>query len=37
MLLKIAMNLSLFVQMVAFSEGLLLAEKNGIDRERASR
>ena len=34
-LLKIAMNLSLFVQMTAFSEGLLLAEKNGIDRERA--
>lgn len=34
-LLKIAMNLSLLVQMTAFSEGLLLAEKNGIDRERA--
>ena len=34
-LLKIAMNLSLFVQMTAFSEGLLLAEKNGIDREQA--
>ena len=34
-LLKIAINLSLFVQMTAFSEGLLLAEKNGIDRERA--
>jgi 3-hydroxyisobutyrate dehydrogenase-like beta-hydroxyacid dehydrogenase len=34
-LLKIAMNLSLFVQMTAFAEGLLLAEKNGIDRERA--
>jgi len=34
-LLKIAINLSLFVQMTAFSEGLLLAEKHGIDRERA--
>jgi 3-hydroxyisobutyrate dehydrogenase-like beta-hydroxyacid dehydrogenase len=32
-LLKIAINLSLHVQMVAFSEGLLLAEKAGIDRE----
>ena len=32
-LLKIAINLSLHVQMVAFSEGLLLAEKGGIDRE----
>jgi 3-hydroxyisobutyrate dehydrogenase-like beta-hydroxyacid dehydrogenase len=31
-LLKIAMNLSLVVQMVAFSEGLLVAEKGGIDR-----
>jgi 3-hydroxyisobutyrate dehydrogenase-like beta-hydroxyacid dehydrogenase len=34
-LLKLAINLSLFVQMTAFSEGLLLAEKHGIDRERA--
>ncbi|PWU24389.1 MAG: NAD(P)-dependent oxidoreductase [Candidatus Rokuibacteriota bacterium] len=34
-LLKIAINLSLFVQMTAFSEGLLLAEKHGVDRERA--
>jgi len=33
LLLKIAINLSLQVQMVAFSEGLLLAEKDGIDRE----
>jgi 3-hydroxyisobutyrate dehydrogenase-like beta-hydroxyacid dehydrogenase len=33
LLLKIAINLSLHVQMVAFSEGLLLAEKDGIDRE----
>lgn len=32
-LLKIAINLSLHVQMVAFSEGLLLAEKAGIDKE----
>ncbi len=35
LLMKIAINLSLCVQMVAFSEGLLLAEKDGIDRERA--
>jgi 3-hydroxyisobutyrate dehydrogenase len=33
--LKIAINLSLAVQMVAFSEGVLLAEKSGISRERA--
>jgi 3-hydroxyisobutyrate dehydrogenase-like beta-hydroxyacid dehydrogenase len=33
LLLKIAINLSLHVQMVAFSEGLLLAEKDGIDKE----
>ncbi|MGZ4382426.1 MAG: NAD(P)-dependent oxidoreductase [Gaiellaceae bacterium] len=32
-LLKIAINLSLHVQMVAFSEGLLLAEKGGIEKE----
>src|SRR5919201_626611 len=32
-LLKIAINLSLHVQMTAFSEGLLLAEKGGIDKE----
>ena len=32
-LLKIAINLSLHVQMVAFSEGVLLAEKGGIDKE----
>ncbi len=30
--LKIAINLSLAVQMLAFSEGVLLAEKSGIDR-----
>ena len=35
LLLKIAINLSLQVQMVAFAEGLLLAEKDGIDRETA--
>ena len=33
--LKIAINLSLAVQMLAFSEGVLLAEKSGIARERA--
>src|SRR5579884_1570456 len=32
-LLKIAINLSLQVQFMAFSEGLLLAEKGGIPRE----
>jgi 3-hydroxyisobutyrate dehydrogenase-like beta-hydroxyacid dehydrogenase len=31
--MKIATNLSLAVQMLAFSEGVLLAEKSGIDRE----
>lgn len=31
--MKIATNLSLAVQMLAFSEGVLLAEKAGIDRE----
>jgi 3-hydroxyisobutyrate dehydrogenase-like beta-hydroxyacid dehydrogenase len=34
-LMKIAVNLSLQVQMVAFCEGFLLAEKDGIDRETA--
>ena len=33
LLLKIAINLSLQVQMVAFCEGLLLAEKDGIERD----
>ena len=33
--LKIAINLQLQVQMVAFSEGVLLAEKSGISREQA--
>ena len=32
--MKIAINLSLAVQMLAFSEGVLLAEKTGIPRER---
>jgi len=31
--MKIATNLSLAVQMLAFSEGVLLAEKSGIKRE----
>ena len=31
--MKIAINLSLAVQMLAFSEGVLLAEKSGIKRE----
>lgn len=31
--MKIATNLSLAAQMLAFSEGVLLAEKSGIDRE----
>ena len=33
--MKIATNLSLAVQMLAFSEGLLLAERSGIPRETA--
>ncbi|MGH9678382.1 MAG: NAD(P)-dependent oxidoreductase, partial [Candidatus Acidiferrales bacterium] len=33
--MKIAVNLSLAVQMMAFSEGVLLAEKSGISRETA--
>ena len=35
-LLKIAVNLQLAVQMLAFSEGVLLAEKGGIDRATAA-
>lgn len=35
LVLKIASNLSLAVQMLAFSEGVLLAEKSGIPRETA--
>jgi 3-hydroxyisobutyrate dehydrogenase-like beta-hydroxyacid dehydrogenase len=33
LVMKIATNLSLAVQMLAFSEGLLLAEKSGISRQ----
>jgi 3-hydroxyisobutyrate dehydrogenase len=33
LVMKIACNLSLAVQMLAFSEGILLAEKSGIPRE----
>jgi 3-hydroxyisobutyrate dehydrogenase-like beta-hydroxyacid dehydrogenase len=33
LVLKVASNLSLAVQMLAFSEGILLAEKSGISRE----
>src|ERR1019366_7270561 len=33
--MKIAINLSLAVQMLAFSEGVLLAEKSGIVRQTA--
>jgi len=35
LVMKIAVNLSLAVQMMAFSEGVLLAEKSGIARETA--
>ena len=35
LVMKIAANLSLAVQMLAFSEGVLLAEKSGISRETA--
>jgi len=35
LVMKIATNLSLAVQMLAFSEGVLLAEKSGIRRETA--
>jgi len=33
--MKIALNLSIGVQLLAFSEGILLAEKSGIDRNTA--
>ena len=33
LLVKLAINISLGVQMLAFSEGLLLAERGGVDRE----
>jgi 3-hydroxyisobutyrate dehydrogenase-like beta-hydroxyacid dehydrogenase len=35
LVLKLAINISLAVQMVAFAEGLLLAERAGIDRRLA--
>jgi 3-hydroxyisobutyrate dehydrogenase-like beta-hydroxyacid dehydrogenase len=35
LVLKLAINISLAVQMLAFAEGLLLAERAGIDRELA--
>jgi 3-hydroxyisobutyrate dehydrogenase-like beta-hydroxyacid dehydrogenase len=36
LVLKLAINISLAVQMLAFSEGLLLAEHDGIDPHRAA-
>jgi len=33
--LKLAINISLAVQMLAFAEGLLLAERSGVERQRA--
>jgi 3-hydroxyisobutyrate dehydrogenase-like beta-hydroxyacid dehydrogenase len=35
LLLKLAVNISLAVQTLAFSEGLLLAERGGIDPQLA--
>src|SRR4029077_192754 len=35
LVLKLAINVSLAVQMLAFAEGLLLADRAGIDRKRA--
>ena len=35
LVLKLAINISLAVQMLAFAEGLVLAERAGIDRARA--
>jgi 3-hydroxyisobutyrate dehydrogenase-like beta-hydroxyacid dehydrogenase len=37
LLLKLAININLGVQMLAFSEGLLLAERGGIDPQLAAR
>jgi 3-hydroxyisobutyrate dehydrogenase-like beta-hydroxyacid dehydrogenase len=37
LVLKLAINISLAVQMLAFSEGLLLAERDGIDPHRAAK
>ena len=36
LVLKLAVNISLAVQMLAFSEGLVLAERDGIDTHRAA-
>ena len=36
LVLKLAINISLGVQMLAFGEGLLLAERSGIDRQIAA-
>jgi 3-hydroxyisobutyrate dehydrogenase-like beta-hydroxyacid dehydrogenase len=36
LVLKLAINISLAVQVLAFAEGLLLAERAGIDRKRAA-
>jgi 3-hydroxyisobutyrate dehydrogenase-like beta-hydroxyacid dehydrogenase len=36
LVLKLAINISLAVQMLAFSEGLLLAQRDGIDPHRAA-
>ena len=35
LVLKLAINISLAVQMLAFAEGLVLAERAGVDRKRA--
>jgi len=35
LVVKLAINVSLAVQMLAFAEGLVLAERAGVDRERA--
>jgi 3-hydroxyisobutyrate dehydrogenase-like beta-hydroxyacid dehydrogenase len=35
LVLKLAINISLAVQVLAFAEGLLLSERSGLDRERA--
>jgi 3-hydroxyisobutyrate dehydrogenase-like beta-hydroxyacid dehydrogenase len=35
LVLKLAINMSLAVQMLAFSEGLLIAERDGVDRKLA--
>lgn len=37
LVLKLAINISLAVQTLAFSEGLLLAERDGIDPQRAAK